>query len=60
MFRSLIQEQILNDRTFKYFFIANNYDKILDEKQKAFLKLVISNDDSEAQVDSFTEKILNL
>ena len=60
MFRSLIQEQILNDRTFKYFFIANNYDKILDEKQKAFLKLVISNDDSEAQVDSFTEKILKL
>ena len=50
----------LNDRTFKYFFIANNYDKILDEKQKAFLKLVISNDDSEAQVDSFTEKILKL
>ena len=34
----------LNDRTYKYFFIAKNYDKILDEEQKAFLKLVISNE----------------
>ncbi len=25
----------LNDRTYKYFFIANNYDKILDEKHNA-------------------------
>ena len=50
----------LNDRTYKYFFIANNYDKILDEKQKAFLKLVMSNGDSEAQTDSFTEKISRL
>ena len=50
----------LNDRTFKYFFIADNYDKILDDKQKAFLKLVISNSDSETQTDSFTEKISKL
>ena len=50
----------LNDRTYKLFFIANNYDKILDEKQKAFLKLVISNGISEAQTDSFTEKISRL
>ena len=33
----------LNDRAFKYFFIAENYDKIKDEKQKAFLKLVVDN-----------------
>ncbi len=50
----------LNDRTYKYFYIADNYDKILDEKQKAFLKLVISNADSESQSDSFTEKISKL
>lgn len=30
----------LNDRAYKYFFIAENYDKILDENQKEFLKLV--------------------
>ncbi len=50
----------LNDRTYKLFFIADNYDKILDEKQKAFLKLVISPDDSKKQKDSFTEKLLKL
>ena len=50
----------LNDRTFKYFFIADNYDKILDEKQRAFLKLVISNGDSSGQSDSFTEKLKEL
>lgn len=50
----------LNDRSYKYFYIANNYDKILDEKQKAFLKLVASNDKSETQTDSFTEKISKL
>jgi predicted transposase/invertase (TIGR01784 family) len=33
----------LNDRAFKYFFIAENYDKIQDERQKAFLKLVLDN-----------------
>ncbi len=36
----------LNDRTYKYFFIAKNYDKILDERQKSFLKLVMSNESS--------------
>ena len=50
----------LNDRTYKLFFIANNYDKILDEKQKAFLKLVISNGDSASHSDAFTEKISRL
>ncbi len=50
----------LNDRTYKLFFIADNYDKILDEKQKAFLKLVISPDDSKKQKDSFTEKLIKL
>lgn len=50
----------LNDRTYKYFFIANNYDKILDEKQKAFLKLVITNSNSETQTDSFAEKLSKL
>ena len=50
----------LNDRTYKLFFIANNYDKILDEKQKAFLKLVISNDASSGPSDSFTKKISKL
>ncbi len=31
----------LNDRTFKYFFIAKNYDKLLNKNQKAFLKLML-------------------
>ncbi|MBR5934205.1 MAG: Rpn family recombination-promoting nuclease/putative transposase [Treponema sp.] len=38
----------LNDRTYKYFFIAENYDKISDERQKAFLKLVTSNESTNA------------
>lgn len=50
----------LNDRSYKYFYIADNYDKMFDEKQKAFLKLVASNDKSETQTDSFTEKISKL
>ena len=48
----------LNDRAYKYFFIAQNYDKILDERQKAFLKLVISPD--EKSTDSFTERVTKL
>ena len=48
----------LNDRAYKYFFIANNYDKILDEKQKAFLKLVVSKDGS--STDSFTDRVSKL
>ena len=46
----------LNDRAYKYFFIATNYDKILDERQKAFLKLVISN----KSTDSFGDKVSKL
>ena len=46
----------LNDRAYKLFFIAQNYDKILDEKQRAFLKLVTSNDSS----TRFTKRISEL
>ncbi len=43
----------LNDRTYKYFFIAQNYDKILNKEQQAFLKLVLGNESS----GSFAAKI---
>ncbi|MCQ2591441.1 MAG: Rpn family recombination-promoting nuclease/putative transposase [Treponema sp.] len=33
----------LGDRAYKYFFIAKNCDKINDDEQRAFLKLVASN-----------------
>ena len=46
----------LNDRTYKYFFIASNYDKILDERQKAFLKLVINNEST----SDFAERVSKL
>ncbi len=46
----------LNDRTFKYFFIAENCDKILNERQKAFLKLVTGQKAS----DNFSRKIEQL
>ena len=46
----------LNDRAYKYFFIAKNSDKILNEKQKAFLQLVINNKGT----DSFTKQIEKL
>lgn len=46
----------LNDRTYKYFFIARNYDKILDEKQRSFLKLVMSNEST----SDFADKISRL
>ena len=46
----------LNDRAYKLFFIAKNYDKILNEKQKAFLELVTSN----KSINSFTNKIKEL
>ena len=45
-------------RAYKYFFIAQNYDKILDERQKAFLKLVMSP--KATGTDSFTEKVTKL
>ena len=48
----------LNDRAYKYFFIAQNYDKILDERQKAFLKLVMSP--KATGTDSFTKKVTKL
>ena len=48
----------LNDRAYKYFFIAKNYDTILDEKQKAFLKLVMAP--GEKGNNSFTEKVSRL
>ena len=46
----------LNDRAYKYFFIADNCDKILDEKQKAFLGLVVGKKAS----DKFSKKIEQL
>lgn len=46
----------LNDRSYKYFFIAENYDKILDEKQKAFLKLVVEN----KSTSDFADKVSKL
>ena len=46
----------LNDRAFKYFFIADMCDKILNEKQKAFLKLVVGQKAS----DNFSRKIEKL
>ena len=46
----------LNDRAFKYFFIAKNCDKILNEKQKAFLQLVLGQKAS----DNFTRRIEEL
>lgn len=48
----------LNDRAYKYFFIAANCDKILKEKQKAFLKLVVgqkASDDFSKKVEQLTE-----
>ena len=48
----------LNDRAYKYFFIAQNYDKILDERQKSFLKLVMSN--KVESTDSFGSRISRL
>ena len=44
----------LNDKAYKYFFIAKNYDKLTDEKQKNFLKLVMKNEGS----DELSKKIL--
>ncbi len=46
----------LNDRAYKLFFIAENYDKILNEEQKAFMKLVTSNESTSA----FADKVAKL
>lgn len=43
----------LNDRTLKYFFIADNCDKIFNDEQKAFLELVIGKESR----NSFTKKL---
>ena len=48
----------LNDRSYKYFFIARNCDKLLNEEQKAFLKLVTSNEsrsDFASQIQALVE-----
>ena len=46
----------LNDRAYKYFFISKNCDKMLDERQKAFLRMVTENKAS----DKFTDRVLEL
>ncbi len=46
----------LNDRTLKYFFIASNCDIILNERQKAFLQVVLGKKPS----DKFSKKIEEL
>ncbi|MBQ9206027.1 MAG: Rpn family recombination-promoting nuclease/putative transposase [Treponema sp.] len=43
----------LNDRTVKLFFCAKNCDILLNEEQKAFLKLITSNESS----DTFSSRI---
>ena len=46
----------LNDRAYKIFYIADNYDKILNEKQKEFLKLVAG----QKAGDNFSKKVARL
>ena len=56
-FENLCQENPeirLNDRAYKYFFVAKNYDKLLNEEQKAFMKCLLMNESS----NSFSEKII--
>ena len=43
----------LNDRTQKVFYICKNYDKLLDTRQKAFLRMVTQNSSS----DDFTRRV---
>ena len=47
------KETKLNDRTQKVFYICKNYDKLLDERQKAFLRMVTQNSSS----DDFTRRV---
>ena len=49
----------LNDRAYKYFFIAKNYDKILNEEQKAFLRLVTSNESTSQFADKLSHLVDN-
>ncbi len=46
----------LNDRAFKYFFISKNCDKLLNEDQKAFLRMVTGGKAS----NKFTGRVENL
>ena len=46
-------ETKLNDRTQKVFYICKNYDKLLDTRQKAFLRMVTQNSSS----DDFTRRV---
>jgi predicted transposase/invertase (TIGR01784 family) len=46
----------LGDRALKYFFISTNCDKLLNEEQKAFMRLVSGNKSSNA----FTDRVLHL
>ena len=43
----------LNDRAQKVFYICKNYDKLLDKRQKAFLRMVTQNSSS----DDFTRRV---
>lgn len=43
----------MGDRTQKVFYICKNYDKLLDERQKAFLRMVTQNSSS----DDFTRRV---
>ena len=55
-YQSALYLDDLNDRAYKYFFIAKNYDKLLNEEQKAFLRLVTSNESTSI----FAEKVSKL
>nr|MCR5385510.1 hypothetical protein [Treponema sp.] len=46
----------LNDRTYKLFFIAENYDKILNAEQKGVLKMVMNNEST----TKFSDKVSDL
>ncbi len=47
------KETKLGDRTQKVFYICKNYDKLLDTRQKAFLRMVTQNSSS----DDFTRRV---
>ena len=47
----------LNDRAYKLFFIAKNYDKLLNEEQKAFMKLVTSNESTSIFADTVSKLV---
>ena len=58
-FENLCQENPkvkLNDRAYKYFFISENCDKLLNEDQKAFLRMVTGGKAS----NKFTGQVENL